>query len=108
MEARSWRSAVSRSGSIGARIMKLACGVMTYLLKDLGARRFVMRHGIHRVPQLRKRLIHPPPSAALISQGAMLGDAMPWIIRELFGKVHLLRRVELLPWQAKRGDRYPR
>src|SRR5579862_7067708 len=77
MEARRARNSDSRPGRIGARTVKLDCGVM--LLEDFVSGRLVVRHGVHRMPQLRKHQIHPAPRAALIAQRAMLGDRMPRI-----------------------------
>ena len=55
--------------------MKFDCGVMARLLEDFVASRFVMRHGVHGVPQFRERFVHPLARAALIAERAMLGDA---------------------------------
>ncbi len=36
-------------------------------LKDFVARRLEMRHGVHRMPELREFVIHPAPGPALIA-----------------------------------------
>ena len=55
--SRAARAAPPRApGSIGARTMKFDCGVIGASLEDFVSGRLVMRHGVHRVPQLRKRL----------------------------------------------------
>jgi hypothetical protein len=45
------RNSCSRDGTIGARTMKLDCGVMTFfeLIEDFGSRRLVVRDLGHRM-----------------------------------------------------------
>src|SRR5207237_9836430 len=73
------------------------------LLENLITGRLVMGHVVHRMSQLRKLRIHPAPSTALVTQGAMLGNAMPRIVRKTFRKLQFSRRVEGLPGHGERS-----
>src|ERR1700730_13082085 len=108
MEASSRRSSVSRAGSIAATTMNVDCGVISALLENLVPVRLVVRHVVHRMPQLRELTVHPPSGAALVAQWAMFGDAMPRIVRESLRELHLRWRVEGLSRKAQRRHRYAR
>lgn len=59
------------------------------LSKCLVTRRLEVRHSVHPVPQLRQLEIHAATRAALVTQGAVLGDAVPGVVGEALGKIHL-------------------
>ena len=52
------------------------------LVEDFVARGLVVRNVIHLVAQGGEHVVHAHAGAALITQGTMLGDAMPGIVRK--------------------------
>src|ERR1700674_2064058 len=80
MDASNARSSFSRDGTIGARTMKLDCGVIVRLLEDLVSVRLVVWHRVHGMPQFGKDQIHSASGAALITQRTVLGNRMPRVV----------------------------
>src|SRR6516225_8291704 len=103
MDASNARNCFSRDGTIGARTMKLAWGVIASfeLIEDLVSGRFVVGNLVHRMPQSGESQVHPASGAALIAQRTMLGDRVPRIIGKLLREGDLGRGIELLLRQTQ-------
>ena len=67
--------------------------------------RFVMFHVVHALAQRGERLIETQTRPTLITQRAVLGHAMPRVVRKYLGKLELRRRVKFLLRDVEDGSR---
>src|SRR6185503_4323802 len=77
-------------------------------LEPFVSSRFVVRHLIHRLAEPRKLVVHPPSRPALIAKRPVVGDRVPWVVRQASRERDLRRRIEHLFRQAKCGHRHSR